>query len=395
LTGYASAPGGPQRILLVCHYYAPHIGGIELVVQAEAERLAAEGHEVVVLTSAPNSGDCVENGVRIVRVAAWNGLEDRLGVPFPFFSPRILGQALRLARRADVVHVHDCFYLSSWSAGLGSLLTRTPMVLSQHVAVVDHPSFAVSAVQKLVYGTVGRALLRRARRVFVINEYVGRFVTGLGAAPAKLVVLSNGVDGERFRPAAGAVERAKLRASYGLPGDDRPLVLFVGRLVPKKGIGIAVEALEGVADLVTVGSGDASAVTGRPGVHHLGSRQPEEVAEIFRCCDVLVLPTTGEVFPLVVREAMSTGLPVVTTDEPDYAALGVDGMAQVPRRAEAVREAVRDLLANAARRDRMRAYSLEYAREYFSWSEHLDLLTSHYRDVAVGGGAGGEKGGPR
>jgi glycosyltransferase involved in cell wall biosynthesis len=226
---------------------------------------------------------------------------------------------------------------------------------------------------------------------------VGRFVTGLGAAPAKLVVLSNGVDGERFRPAADAAERAKLRAAYGLPGDERPLVLFVGRLVPKKGIDIAVEALEGVADLVTVGSGDASAVTGRPGVHHLGSRQPEEVAEIFRCCDMLVLPTTGEVFPLVVREAMSTGLPVVTTDEPDYTALGVDrdGMAQVPRRPEAVREAVRDLLADAARRDRMRTYSLEYAREHFSWSEHLDLLTSHYRDVAVGGGAGGEKGGPR
>ena len=397
MTGYASTPGGPQRILLVCHYYAPHIGGIELVVQAEAERLAAAGHEVVVLTSAPKSGDCVENGVRVVRVAAWNGLEDRLGVPFPFFSPRILGRALRLARWADVVHVHDCFYLSSWSAGLGSLLTRTPMVLSQHVAVVDHPSFAVSAVQKLVYGTVGRALLRRARRVFVINEYVGRFVTGLGAAPAKLVVLSNGVDGERFRPAADAGERAKLRAAYGLPDDERPLVLFVGRLVPKKGIDIAVEALDGVADLVTVGSGDASAVTGRPGVHHLGSRQPEEVAEIFRSCDLLVLPTTGEVFPLVVREAMSTGLPVVTTNEPDYTALGVDpdGMAQVPRRAEAVREAVRDLLADAARRDRMRAYSLEYAREHFSWSEHLDLLTSHYRDVAVGGGAGGEKGGPR
>ena len=107
-------PPSPRRVLLVCHYYAPHIGGIESVVQAEAERLTGLGHEVTVLTSADRSSTRVEGGVRVVRVAAWNGLEHRAGVPFPLFSPRVLAQAIRLARRTDVVHVHDCFYLSSW-----------------------------------------------------------------------------------------------------------------------------------------------------------------------------------------------------------------------------------------------------------------------------------------
>ena len=57
--------------------YAPHVGGIENVVQAEAERLVALGHEVTVLTSAERSSTQVEGGVRVVRVAAWNGLAPR------------------------------------------------------------------------------------------------------------------------------------------------------------------------------------------------------------------------------------------------------------------------------------------------------------------------------
>ena len=364
----------------MCHFYAPHVGGIESVVQAEAERLVALGHEVTVLTSADRSSTRVEGGVRIVRVRAWNGLEHRAGVPFPLFSPRILTEAIRLARQSDLVHVHDCFYLSSWCAGIAAVLVRKPLVLSQHVAMVEHSSALVSAVQKLVYGTVGRLLLHRARKVFVINEYVGRFVAGLGAPRRKLVVLSNGVDAEMYRPAVDEAERELLRKQYDLPL-DRPLALFVGRLVPKKGIDIALAARTGEFDLVVVGSGDASILDGADGVHALGSRPPYSVAEIFRACDLFVLPTTGEIFPLVVKEAMSSGLPVVTTDEPDYAALGVDrdGIALVPRDAAAVGTAIHRIVADEPVAVRMGEYSRRYAREQFSWSEHLDLLRESYR----------------
>lgn len=375
-----SAPGFPRRILLVCHYYPPHVGGIESVVQAEARRLCALGHDVTVLTSADRSSEGVEDGVLVVRVAAWNGLEQRAGVPFPVFSPRILAAAIRLARRADVVHVHDCFYLSSWSAGLAAWLAGRPLVLSQHVALVEHPSALVSAAQKSVYRTLGRLLFRRALRVFVINEYVGRFVAGLGAGPEKTVVLSNGVDAARYRPAVDETERQSLRKAHDLPL-DRPLALFVGRLVPKKGIDIALAAHTSDFGLVVVGSGDAAALDGRPGVHFLGSRQPDCVAELFRACDVFVLPTTGEIFPLVVKEAMSSALPVVTTYEPDYAALGVDpdGMALMPREPTAVGDAIRRILADEHVYARMSEYSRAYAQEHFSWTEHLDLLREHYR----------------
>src|SRR6185437_7700563 len=118
---------------------------------------------------------------------------------------------------------------------------------------------------------------------------------------------------------------------------------------------------------------DAAMLDGVPGVHHLGSRPPRHVAEIFRACDLFVLPTTGEIFPLVVKEAMSSGLPVVTTDEPDYTALGVDrqGVALVPRDVAAVGAAIRRIVADEGTAARMGEYSRRYAREQFSWDEHL------------------------
>ena len=381
-------PAGPRRILLVSHYYPPHVGGIEGVARAEAERLAALGYEVAVLTSADRGSVRSEGGVRVVRVAAWNGFERRMGVPFPIFSPRILVRALRLARWAHVIHMHDCFYISSWSAGIAAVLLRRPMVLTQHVGLVNHPSRAVAALQKLVYGVFGRPLVRRARTVFVVNDSVGRFVRGLGAEAVKVVVVPNGVDDQRFRPAADPAERERLRKEHGLPA-DRSLALFAGRLVPKKGIDIALAALSAHGaefDLVVIGAGDTSVLDGHASVRFLGSLPPDQVAELYRACDVLVLPNTGEIFPLVIQEAMSAGIPIVTTAEPDYVAIGADrlGIALVPREATAVGAAIREILADGRLRARMGESSRAYALEQFSWTEHLAVLRERYA-AAMGG----------
>lgn len=230
----------PPKVLLVSHYYPPHVGGIENVVRQEAEGLASQGADVTVLTSGPRSSVTIEDGVRVVRVRAWNGAEHRHGVPFPVFSPALLPVVLRWTRRADVVHIHDCLYLSSWAAGLAARFTRTRYVLTQHVAVVDHPSVLVRGVQRMVYGTVGRFLLRGARAVFTLNASVESFVRAHGARSARSHHLANGVDTDRFRPAE-ASERARTRARFGLPA-DRVLVLFVGRLVPKKGYDLLLAA---------------------------------------------------------------------------------------------------------------------------------------------------------
>ncbi len=373
----------PLRVLLVSHYYPPHLGGIEMVVRQEAVRLAAAGAEVTVVTSAGRGGVVEQDGVRVVRVAAWNGVERRTGVPFPLLSPVLLPTLLRWTRWADVVHLHDCLYLTSWAAGLAAPLTRTPYLLTQHVGLVQHPSAPVRLVQRAVYATAGRLLLRRARRVFTLNGSVAAFVRGLGARPERSHHLPNGVDLRLFHPADTSTEREHTRARFGLPRQGT-LVLFAGRLVPKKGYQLLLDAAAGADyQLVLAGEGDTRPLADRTGVHHLGGLAPEELAQVYRACDVFALPSTAEGFPLTVQEAMASGLPVVTTDDPGYAPYRLDPSQAllIPRQTAALRSALDDLAGDPGRRADMGAAARRCAEARFAWETHVDQLLSHYRNA--------------
>jgi glycosyltransferase involved in cell wall biosynthesis len=378
------SPERPLRVLIVSHYFPPHVGGIENVAHQQARQLARCGIDVTVLTSGSMRGsDPVSDadGFRVVRVPAWNGFERRLGVPFPVFSPSLLRQAGRWAGWADIVHVHDSFYLSSWAAGLAAAIRRTPLVMTQHVAMVDHPATLVRWVQSAVYATAGRALLRRSRHTAVLNSSVASFVRDLGAPEDAVVHLPNGVDRERFRPASTPAEKVQLRERWGLPA-GAVLVLFVGRPVSKKGYDILLDAASTEYELVFVGDKPTRAVP-RDGVHHLGPMDPTELAEVYRACDIFALPSTAEGFPLTVQEAMASGLPVVTTDDAGYAPYALDRslLALVERNADAVRAVLRQLASDTGRCAAMSAYSVAYAARHFSWSAHVEHLLRLYGET--------------
>ncbi|WP_436525457.1 glycosyltransferase family 4 protein [Actinoplanes sp. HUAS TT8] len=362
------------RVLLVSHYFPPHLGGIENVVAEQARHLAAAGADVLVLTSGrPGGIEQLAHGVRVLRIPAWDGLQERAGIPFPVPGPRLLTSALRWARWADVIHVHDGAYLTSWAAGLASALTRTPMVMHQHVAIVDHPATVVRLVQQAVWGTAGRLMLRRAKRVFVLNDTVAAFVENYGG---RVEHLPNGVDTTVFRPAAGKNE---IRERLGLPA-DRILVLFAGRLVPKKGYDQLIAAAGPEYDLVFAGEGHDGVPADRPGVHHLGRLDPAGLADAYRACDVFALPSTSEGFPLTVQEAMASGLPVVTTDDPGYAPYRLDRsqVRLLPRDAAAIRAALVELAGDPVLRARMGDWSRAYASVSFSWPAHAKTLLDRY-----------------
>lgn len=377
------------RVLLVSHYYPPHVGGIENVVHQQATHLARLGADVTVLTSGPRTTTVTDGGVRVIRRAAWNGTERRTGVPFPVFGPGLLAAATRWARWADVVHVHDSLYVTSWAAGLAAALTRTPYLLTQHVGLVAHPSGLVRGVQRAVYRIAGRPLLRRAARVMVVNATVGDFVGRQGVRRDQVAHFANGVDSALFRPVGSDADRAGLRRRFGLPA-EKLLVLFVGRLVEKKGYDLLLNAADPAYELVFAGDGsDRRLLDGRPGVHHLGARPPADLADVYRACDVFALPSESEGFPLTVQEAMASGLPVVTTDDPGYAPYGLarEHVTLLPRDAAVLRAALRSMAGDAARRERAGAWSRRFAVANFAWDEHAAGLLHTYDLMLTGGSA--------
>ena len=99
-------------------------------------------------------------------------------------------------------------------------------------------------VQRLVLGTLARLVLRGAAAILPIDEFIAAGTRATLPGATRIEVLGNGVDTARFRPAQPD-EGRRIRHELGLPL-ERPLALFVGRFVPKKGFAhVAAAASDG------------------------------------------------------------------------------------------------------------------------------------------------------
>jgi D-inositol-3-phosphate glycosyltransferase len=368
------------RAVIVMHYVPPHIGGMETISVSQAQSLLAHGYDVTVLTcrhsrSVPRRSQV--DGCNVVRTPALNFVESRFGVTFPIVSPLFFLRALRALRSADLVHLHDVFYTTSHLAALAALLLRRPFHLTQHVAMVDHPSRVVMGVQRLVYRMAGRPIFRSARGIVVYNTNVRDHLLAEGVPAEKVLLTHNGIDTDLFRPASQE-EKRQLRETHGLPV-DKPLVLFVGRMVPKKGADLVAAAASEQHTTLLVGEGDILGWTG-PGVVLFGPARGAQLIDLYRAADLFVFPATGEIFTLVMQEAMACGLPVVTYDDPGYANYDLDRsrVSLVPRNAETLRREIEGLLQNPARLGAMAAYSRQLATERFSWAANYPAQHAVY-----------------
>ncbi len=370
----------PPSVLIVSAYADPHVGGVEVVVGQQARTLAERGHDVTVVTSRCGEGGARHeqvDGYTVIRIAAWNGLEDRLGVPFPAWSPSAIWQLGRLIGNADIVHLHDVYHGSSVLAAILAKRRRRPLFITQHVGIVEHDKAVVKVAQKLVYSSVGRLLWRWAATIAVYNPIVEGFLSQYGVPADKVKLTYNGIDTRDFCPGDPEAVRAT-RERHGLaPGI--PVILFVGRLVPKKGFQKLIEARGPEYELVLVGPGR---IPGHvpAGVKFLGPVNRRELRDLYQASDIFAFPAVGEMLTLAMQEAMACGLPVVATAEDAYSGYDLDpsGVALVPPEPDVLRSTFVDILRDPGRRVHMRTYSRRVAEERFDWRRNSEDLASEY-----------------
>jgi D-inositol-3-phosphate glycosyltransferase len=377
------------RILFVSPYALPHLGGVEVAIDAVAEELQQRGHEVVHIASdAVRAGEAPAPppGYRVLRVPANNALEDRTGAPWPLFGRRLLRALEAELPRADVVHAHGFVYSSSVAALVRAraLRANSPLrVLTEHVGHVLYDSPLLDRSEALAIGTLGRLSARSAEGLVYYNDQVGSALARF--APRGLLRrIPNGVDTRLFRPPEPD-EKARLRAELGW--DERPRALFVGRLVEKKGVHAALAAAaagEGEFELVLAGPGELPG-SAPAAAESLGSLPRERMAAVYRAADAFVLPSRGEGFPLAVQEAMASGLPVLLADDPAYRPhLAEAGPAAIllPPEGGAIAAALRELFGDPARLAEAGARAAELARTQFSWSAAADRHEELYAELA-------------
>ncbi|HEX5257682.1 MAG TPA: glycosyltransferase family 4 protein [Sphingomicrobium sp.] len=298
-----------MRILTVSAFFEGHGGGIEVVAGATARALGRCGHEcrwAAAAFDAPPDDSLI---IPVPLIAA-DPLERWTGLPMPLPSRAARRLLEREVAAADAVIIHDALYVSSLLAAKYARHYQKPWVLLQHIGPIAYQSRALRMAMNAANYLVTRRLLASTPQAVFISDAVRSFFidTPWASEPALLL---NGVDRELFRPAASR-ERAALRERLGISSRHQHL-LFVGRFVEKKGLSVLrdLALMHPEWDLLLVGSGPIDPSTWRlPNVRILGRKQRTELAELYRAADALVLPSVGEGFPLVVQEAMASGLPV-------------------------------------------------------------------------------------
>lgn len=371
-----------MRILIVTHYTLPHVGGVEVLADQLGRAAVGAGHEVDWVTSASEPGverEETRAGVRVTRIPAWNGLERRLHVPYPVFAPGVVPALWRAVNSADVVHAHGFLYIGSLLALLFAWLRNKPLVVTEHVGFVPYRTPILNALQRAAFALVTPLFLRHADAVVTYNQRVHDWLAARTPWPERLHFVVNGVDTERFRPPTPE-ERAGARRQFGLPA-DRPMALFAGRFVEKKGTDLLWRSADPAYDLLVCGSSAPVGDVDASRVHSLGRVDHAEMHRVYWAADVFVMPSHGEGFPVAIMEAMACGLPVVAVRDRAYDTyVGPEEMLQVDARPEEIRAAISGLLRDAAVCAARGQAARTRAAQMFSLSEfarrHLDVFAA-------------------
>jgi glycosyltransferase involved in cell wall biosynthesis len=201
-----------------------------------------------------------------------------------------------------------------------------------------------------------RAAFGRAGHVIAVSEIVAADVAALGVPRDKVEVIYNGVDTDEFYPGSGERESFHL-----LP--DVPLGLFVGDIrSPRKNLGTLLEAMQSLPGFHLAVAGNverspAPALALRLGiadrVHFLG--KTARIPALMRSVDVFVFPSRYEAHPLVILEAMASGLPIVVSRNVGSVKSFGDLMEVVndPDDVAALAKAIENVLNSPERRKRM------------------------------------------
>lgn len=244
-----------------------------------------------------------------------------------------------------------------------------------------------------------RALMRRASAragasVGVCQALVD-VLRGWGADPARLHVIGNGVDTQRFKP----MPQAQAQAQLGLQG--HPLLISVGHLVPVKGHDLSLQALAQLAPrwpglrMCFVGDGpqraalqaQAAALGIAEQVRFVGTVPNQELATWYSAADAMLLSSRSEGWANVLLESMACGTPVVATDVGGTAEVLADqvaGRLVPPHDPAAIADGLNALLADPPDRATVRAYA-----EGFGWQRTSDAQLQLFRDVLARGPSGG------
>lgn len=394
-----------MRILKTVQAYYPfqEKGGPVVKVRAIALGLSHRGHQVAVLTADFGFTPSLAPAMKAEK-CRWGWCAQEQGVEAVFlrsrghyraltFNPDVIKYCSASLARYDVVHIYGLYDLFGPPVAFFCRRYHVPYVIEP--MGMFRPIVRNFRMKKLYHILLGSRLLRGAQRVIATSEQEKHELVSGGIDSARVVVRRNGIDIPVSLPSAGA-----FREKWAISPQVR-IVLFLGRLVPKKSPDLLLEAFAlwrretpHTVDSVLVFAGPeerdgyltrlkslavASGIADN--VLFTGPLFDDAKWAAYRDANVFVLPSQNENFGNSPAEAMACGTPVIVTDQCGIAPI-VDGRAGlvVPHDSRAIATALKLLLDGGSLAGKFRDACPSVVRG-LSWEQPLVQMEAIYRDV--------------
>ncbi|MBS7643893.1 glycosyltransferase family 4 protein [Candidatus Bathyarchaeota archaeon] len=316
-----------MKVALCTDFFFPRIGGVLSHVIGLASQLERSGHEVVIITKQTNNlKEC--DGFRNVKTVPSKYVKPL--IPFPtILVPPNPYEIQEIIKREgfDIVHAHHAFTPTSLLSIAAAKRLGIPAVLTNHTTfLASSEGYLWEPTSYILFPL--RRYIRKADRIIAVSKTAADFI-GHFADKQRIVIIPNAVDTLRFNP---AICNVKTRSRFPtLEGE--PTILYVGRLVHRKGIHVLIKAMPQVievfpkASLIIVGKGYmqyflrllSKTLNLDEHIKFLNCIPDDDLPDLYKISDVFVLPSLYcESFGISLLEAMACRKPVAASKVGGY-----------------------------------------------------------------------------
>ncbi len=368
-----------MRIAQVTEFYPPWSGGIGEHVANLSRELISQGHEVRILTGRHRvSGRAAPVDPELERCTI------RLGpnISFPYNGGMAsVTYAPGLPQRLDAVLARESFDIVHIQIPMTPILRLLALDRSGAIYVGTFHSYHPTERMLRWWRWALQPRLPRLQLAIAVSPAARAAFHRYFDHPYEIV--PNGIDLQRFVP-----------NGHRPPPDGEQSLLFVGQLVPKKGLHVLLAAFEELLEeyprlrLKVVGDGPLEGTArrqlgprSRARVEFLGAQHGDRLVELYRTCDVFCAPSVGhESFGITLLEAMAAGKPIVAAEIPGFTDVvrdGVEAVMYASQDPRALRDALRRVVSDGAMRRDLVVAARKRVVEY-GWPRVATTVVGHY-----------------
>lgn len=359
---------------IVTNLYPSKVGGVQIHAHEMSKAQAIMGHDVTVFTSKFNG--------ELER-------EEKDGYEIRRFKPtmNVFGNKITLNMFRDilnekddydVIHAHSHLFFTTNLGAICRRIGSSPLIITNHGLISLTTPIWFS---DLYNATLGKWTFNKADIIICYNIEEKKKLINIGVK-SDIRVIHNGINSQLFYPGK----------------ENENIILWVGRFLPGKGVEYLIEAFSILSKnhselkLLLVGDGPQKRVilerANKLGVRDKISTESfipnEKMPSIYRRSKIFALPSLSEGVPRTILEAMSCGVPVVSTDLPQLVDLVSDCGFLVPKRApEALAEAVDRLLSDDALRKKFCINGRNKVKENYNWQDTVEKTIGLYQECAL------------